>query len=149
MSGIYSGDEVHGDGEGVFGHPEDQPRKPSALAEAKLAIAYMLSQIQMNPDLRWIMLDTEAMAKLMRAEAILTGRSEQQVRDERRKDLQPEHRRRQADAPRLRKQIEDIQGAWDELRYSCVPGGSGHTMVPDTTLGKIRAAIYPGCEVAR
>lgn len=147
MSGIYSADEVHGDGDGVFGHPEDQPRKPSATAEARLAIAYMLSQIQVNPDLRWIMLDTEAMAKLMRAEAILTGRSEDSVCEERRQDRQPEHRRRKAEIRLLRERLETIERAWDETRYTRIPSGNGYTMLPDSTLATLAAAIYPGQKV--
>jgi hypothetical protein len=33
--GMYSGDEVHGDGDGVFGHPDDQQR-PSKTVAAKV-----------------------------------------------------------------------------------------------------------------
>lgn len=114
-----------------------------AWDEAKSAIAYTLSRIQENPDLRWIMLDTEAMARLMRAEAMMTGQPEESVREKRREDLQPAHHRRQADVTRMRKQIEDIQAVFDEINYTKVPGGSGHTMIPDSTLASLRAAIYP------
>lgn len=70
-------------------------------------------------------------------------KQKESVREERRKDIQPAHRRRQADVPRMRKQIEDIQAVFDEINYTKIPGGSGHTMIPDSTLASLRSAIYP------
>ena len=36
-----------------------------------------------------------------------------------------------------------IHAAYEQVRMTAIPGGSGHLLVPDTAIGALRSALYP------
>lgn len=36
-----------------------------------------------------------------------------------------------------------IHTAYEQLRMAAIPGGNGHSLVPDTAIAALRAALYP------
>lgn len=41
-----------------------------------------------------------------------------------------------------------IHAAYEQVRMTAIPGGSGHLLVPDTAIGALRSALYPKGGVA-
>lgn len=85
-----------------FAPPAPRPQTEQSLipsateTTATAAVTYLLDRIQVDPELRYHMLGTEAMERLIAVEATATGRSIEDVRFSRERDLQPFHRRRSA-----------------------------------------------------
>jgi hypothetical protein len=73
------------------------------------AVTYLLDRIQVDPDLRHMMLFTQAMHLLIQAEADFLREPYEDVRARREKDLQPEHRRRMPRIPALEARIERLE----------------------------------------
>lgn len=73
------------------------------------AVRYILYRVQTDPNLHYVLADTEAWNKLVAAEAAATDRDEAELRVARRKDLRPPHDQRQADVVVLRRRVEDLQ----------------------------------------
>jgi hypothetical protein len=57
------------------------PTRPDRTP-AERAVRYLLERIRMDPDLRWLMLDTQAMHLLCAGEAAITGRDVEAVQAE-------------------------------------------------------------------
>lgn len=84
---------VHGDVK-----PENTP--------ADAAVRHVLNRMQTDPDFRHLLLDTESFHLLCVAEAARTDRPLEDVKRDRRCDLQPDYRWRPAQLPRLKRQVE-------------------------------------------
>lgn len=84
------------------------------LEKAGASIAYALSRVQTDPDFRWHMMHTETMARLVHAEAVFTGESEEEVMKRRqewgRKSMSPAD----AQLPKARERIELLERLLDE-----------------------------------
>ena len=80
--------------------------QPESCAFA--AVKYLLDRVQKDPDLYYYLVDSEAWEQLTAAEAALLGIDVKEHRRARRKDLQPEHRRR-------RPEIEEYKNFCDRL----------------------------------
>lgn len=78
------------------------------------AVRYTLNRAQTEPEFRWHMLHTEALERLIRAEAAYTGRSEDEVRAARNTDKQPEHRRRRAECDVNRERVSQLERLLEE-----------------------------------
>lgn len=76
------------------------------------AVRYLLDRVQTDPDLRYLLLGSEAFARLCQAEAHATGRPLGEVRSARERDAQPAHRRREPDVLALKRRVEQLE---DEL----------------------------------
>lgn len=74
------------------------------------AIKYTLNRMQMEPEFRWHMLDTETFARLTTAEAAYLGRDVDEVRALRERDLQPEYRVREPECVVNRDRVRDLEG---------------------------------------
>lgn len=72
------------------------------------AIRYVLTRAQTDPDFGYYMLGTEAMERLIRAEASMTGQDEAVVWEHRRQDLRPAGRR-QASIEVLRARLAELE----------------------------------------
>ena len=72
------------------------------------AIRYVLTRAQTDPDFGYYMLGTEAMERLIRAEAAMTGQDEAVVWEHRRQDLRPAGRR-QASIEVLRARLAELE----------------------------------------
>lgn len=81
-------------------------KRPESFAF--VAVKYLLDRVQTDPDLYYYLVDSEAWEQLTAAEAALLGVDVKEHRRARRKDLQPEHRRR-------RPEIEDYKNFCDRL----------------------------------
>lgn len=64
---------------------------------AFVAVKYLLDRVQTDPDLYYHLVDSEAWEQLTAAEAALLGVDVKEHRSARRKDLQPAHRKREAE----------------------------------------------------
>jgi len=94
-----------------------------AMTPADVAVAYMLGRIQEDPDLRHVMLHTEAFHKLCIAEAsrkrfMAPGETAEQVETRRSMDRQPAHRKFKPRIPEFRRLIEAIANRVVEMRFS-------------------------------
>jgi len=78
------------------------------------AVRYVLNRAQNDPEFRWHMLMTEAHTRLIRAEAAHLGRTEQDVREAREKDLQSEHGKRAADCYINRQRVRDLERSLEQ-----------------------------------
>jgi predicted RNA-binding Zn-ribbon protein involved in translation (DUF1610 family) len=78
------------------------------LSLADQAVDYMLERIRRDVDLRWLMLDTEAWAKLCEAHSARTGRPLEDVREESRK-LYPHCANDKPRIPEMRRQIAALE----------------------------------------
>ena len=76
------------------------------LAPADRAVKYLLDRIQQDANLRWYMLDTQALALMCEAEAFRLGKEIETISESRSKDLTPERHRREPDAVKLRKLVD-------------------------------------------
>lgn len=84
---------------------------------ADQAVNYILDRIQTDPDVYYYLgPGTESFALLCAAEAARTGEPTDEVRKRRRKDLQPEYRRRQAKVVELEERIESGEAGGDEAK---------------------------------
>lgn len=79
------------------------------LSHAYDAVRYLLDRIQTDPDLRYHMLHTQAMALLCAAEASHLGKSWVEVLNLRCEDLQPAYDRREPQLVEARKRIEELE----------------------------------------
>ena len=77
-----------------------------SLSPADAAVKYLLDRIQHDPDLRWLMLHSEAFYLLCAAEAARTGETLEVVEARRVLDLQPPHDQREPEVVRLRSKLE-------------------------------------------
>lgn len=73
------------------------PLTEKRTTTADRAVKYVLDRVQTDPDLYYLMVDSEAWEQLTAAEAELLGVDVQAHRSARRKDLQPEYRKREPD----------------------------------------------------
>lgn len=87
------------------------PAEAAAMSPADEAVSYMLARIQVDADLRWLMLHTEAFAKLCQAEGHRTGETPEMVGSRRSIDLRPKYRRRDPRLPLALKHLEAIVNA--------------------------------------
>lgn len=78
------------------------------------AVFYVLNRAQTDPEFRWHMLDTEAFSKLIEAEAAFSGRDPKEVRAARERDLQPVHRRRDAECSLNRERVHEYRRLLEE-----------------------------------
>lgn len=76
------------------------------MSPADDAVRHILNRMQTDPDFRHLLLDTESFHLLCAAEAARTDRPVEDVKRDRRLDLQPTYRWRPAQLPRLRRQVE-------------------------------------------
>lgn len=82
----------------------------AAAVAAHAAVKYLLDRIQTDPDLYYYCgAGTQSFHLLTIAEALRTGRPLIEVEAERRKDLQPEHRRRDPEVEVLRRELEEAR----------------------------------------
>lgn len=80
------------------------------LKLAKRGISYALERTQTDPDVRYYCgWGTEMFARLVDAEAAITGRDPEGVSEERRIDHQPDYRRRDPHVVVLRKQLDEME----------------------------------------
>jgi hypothetical protein len=86
------------------------------MTKADKAIEYLLDRIQIDPDLQWHMLGTEAHALLMEAEAERLSRHIGYIRNARTVDRQPPHRRRRAELILARERIRELERELEQLR---------------------------------
>ena len=78
---------------------------------ADQAVKYILDRIQTDPDLRYYMGSmTESFRLLCLAEAEFTGKRLDQVEAERKRDLQPEYRKRRPEIVELKEKLEALRG---------------------------------------
>lgn len=107
---------------------EDQRSATKAAADAMTpsdeAVVYMLRRIQIDPDLRWMMLHTEAFAKLIAAQAARTGAPIENVEAQWSIDRQPEYRKFKPRIPEFRRIIA-------ELKHHCREKLNGDDVVND------------------
>lgn len=90
---------------------------PTATVSPYDAVKYVLDRVQDSPDVRYYCgWGTEIFYRLIQAEAAHLGKPLEDVERERRKDLQPHYRRRQAEAVTLREER-------DALRQICEENG--------------------------
>lgn len=80
------------------------------------AVQYILNRCQRDPNLRYVMADTESWSKLVAAEAAATSQDEDALRRHRRLDLRPPHDQREADVVTLRRRVEMMEDQLDHLR---------------------------------
>lgn len=86
---------------------ETTPETVEALYEA---VKHTLDQIQINPDLHYYAgFGTQVFYLLVRAEAAHLGISLDTVETARRKDRQPDYRRREPEVLRLRDQLDELR----------------------------------------
>jgi hypothetical protein len=88
------------------------------------AVRYALSRAQTDPEFRWHMLGTETFARLIRAEAAYTGRSEQDVRAERETDRQPVYRRRTPECQINRSRVRELERLLEEHGIDAPPASA-------------------------
>lgn len=88
-----------------------QGRYLPPLTTAEIAVRYILNRRQTDPDLGYLIGSmTESFDLLCRAEAETTGKPLNEVASARRRDLQPEYRKRAAEVVTLRKELEALRG---------------------------------------
>jgi hypothetical protein len=78
------------------------------------AVQYTLDRAQTDPEFRWHMLSTEAMARLVKAEAAYLGQPESDVMRTREQDRQPEYRRRKAECSMNRERVRLLEGLLED-----------------------------------
>lgn len=103
------------------------------------AVRYLLDRIQRQPDLRWHMLHTQAMALLCAAEAMETAKPYHQVKEYRERDLQPPHDRRQPEIVIARRRIEQLEKAISDPYGEIEFGGEEKLR---QVLTKVRELLY-------
>lgn len=86
-------------------NPLTHKRPPS---KADLAVKYVLDRVQTDPDLYYHMVDTEAWEQLTASEAERLGLDVEDVRRQRRKDLQPTYRKRKSQLAVLKEFLERL-----------------------------------------
>lgn len=80
------------------------------LEVAANAIRYLLNRIQTDPDMYYYCgWGTESFYRLCQAEAAITGEALKVVEGRRRKDLQPEHRKREPEVEVLRRMLDEAR----------------------------------------
>lgn len=107
-------------GEGPPTAPVVAPVDPDWAAHT--AVRYVLDRIQVDPDLRWLMLGTEAFAMLCQAEAAYVDDPLERVMNLREQDLQPEHRKRLPAVTLYRKMLADLLVAGNEILAARLDG---------------------------
>lgn len=78
------------------------------------SVRYALYRAQTDPDFRWHMMGTETFDRLIKAEAAFLGRTEDEVRTDRSRDLQPEYRKRKPECSVNRDRVRDLEGLLEE-----------------------------------
>jgi hypothetical protein len=78
------------------------------------AVRHALDRMQAQPEFRWHMLGTTTFDLLIEAEAAFIGRTVDEVRADRSRDLQPEHRIREAECSVNRDRVRDLEGLLEE-----------------------------------
>lgn len=78
------------------------------------AVRHALYRMQTEPEFRWHMLGTETFERLVKAEAAFTGRSEDEVKADRSRDLQPAYRRRKSECSVNRDRVYDLEGILEQ-----------------------------------
>lgn len=87
----------------------DDENAVDMMSPADAAVTYLLNRIQVDPDLRWLMLNTEAFTKLCVAEAARLGEAVEAVTERREHDRQPSHRRHQPRLVEFRRIVQEIR----------------------------------------
>lgn len=86
------------------------------MTPAEKAVTHILDRIQTDPDLAYCIGDlTESFALLCAAEAARTGEGVAAVKARRGEDLQPEHRRRDAEVETLKGRVEELEEQIEDL----------------------------------
>jgi len=75
------------------------------------AVKYALDRSQTDPDFHWVCgWGSEAFHRLCVAEAAYLGKPLEEIERERKRDLQPDYRRREPEVLVLRKRVEELGG---------------------------------------
>lgn len=85
------------------------------------AVRHTLYRAQTVHEFRWHVLGTETFDRLIKAEAAFTGRTEDDVRADRSRDLQPEYRKRKPECSVNRYRVRDLEGLLEEHGISYPP----------------------------
>lgn len=128
--GFFGGDFGGGAPKPSQGEPALKPKWSKGETERLLydAVRYALNRVQTDPEFRWHMLGTETFERLVTAEAAHTGRTEDDVREARMQDRQPEYRRRdRARCDLDRDRVAELEALLEEHGIDVPPGQQERT----------------------